>query len=250
MKTLILAFAIALVGIIAVFLALSFVGVDKTIAGPIATAIVGAIPYLRESLDKQALPGALRKASPVILSFDGFGMPPQRLILYGALILFATMNLASAFGGMLVGLSGQTMETAGVVAKGVALVIVFPTAFLVGRWVGRRSVSKGIITVFLIAACARVATTLLDLFLTSPGEIVAFIGMSPWKQIIYGVLLLFLCGWLGYWRGRRQRLASYLTYLLGRVSTETREAIVELAFAEASKNPNPTVGVNTQHVSI
>jgi hypothetical protein len=103
MKTLLLAVAIALVGIIAVFLALSLVGVDKTVAGPIATAIVGGIPYLRESLDKQGLPGARRKTSPVALSFDGFGLAPQRLILYGALILFATMNLASGFAGMLAG---------------------------------------------------------------------------------------------------------------------------------------------------
>jgi len=238
MTTLLLAVVIALIGMTAVFLVLGLVGVDKAVAGPIATAIVGGIPYLRESLDKQGLPWARRKIRPVVVSFEGFGVSPQKLILYGSLILFAVMNLVSGFSGMLVGESGLKLEESKVIVMGMAPLIMFPTAFLLGRWIGRRSVSRGIITIFLVAACARVATTLLDLTLASRGEITALIGMSIWQQVALGVVFLFLFGWWGYWRGRHQRLAAYLTYLLGRVSTDTREAIVELAFAEASKQPD------------
>jgi hypothetical protein len=177
-----------------------------------------------------------------VLSFDGFGLSQQRLILYGTLILFATMNLVSGFAGVLIGMSGYKFEESGAIVKGLAAIIVFPTAFLVGRWIGRRSVSRGLVTVFLVAACARVATTLLDLALASSDEIIAFTGMAIWQQIVIGVVFLFLFGSWGYWRGKRQRLAAYLTYLLGRVSADTREAIVDLAFAEASKTPDATPG--------
>ena len=54
-NTLVVAFVLALVGITLVFGALSLVGVDKAVAGSIATAIMGGVPYLRESLDKYRL---------------------------------------------------------------------------------------------------------------------------------------------------------------------------------------------------
>src|SRR6266852_1788451 len=47
-------------------------------------------------------------------------------------------------------------------------------------------------------------------------------------------------GLLGYWRGRRQRLAVYLAYLLGSVSADTRQSIVELAFVVRAHLPSST----------
>lgn len=244
MKTLLLALGIALAGIIVVFLVLASAGIDKSIAGTIATAIVGGIPYLRESLDKQGLPGTRRWTNPTVLSFEGFGVPTPRLVLYGTLILAAAMNLASGFGGVIIGVSGFKLEEASAVLLGFAAVVVYPTAFLVGRWVGRRSISKGVVAVFLIAALARLATTILDMFVMSDQELAAVVGMKAWQQAAIGIPLFFVVGCLGYWRGRRQRLATYLSYLLGRVSEDTRETIVELAFAEASKRPNPTAAAH------
>jgi hypothetical protein len=42
-------------------------------------------------------------------------------------------------------------------------------------------------------------------------------------------------GLIGYWRGRKYRLAAYLHYLLGVLPAETRDTVVELAFDEARK---------------
>jgi hypothetical protein len=98
----------------------------------------------------------------------------------------------------------------------------------------RRSVSKGLLAIFLSCVFARVASSLLDLTLMSTTELTSYTGMAVWQQIVLGVVLLSAVGCLGYWRGRRQRLAAYLTYLLGRVPTDRREAIVKLAFAQAS----------------
>jgi hypothetical protein len=158
MKTLVVAVAIALVGIIVVFLALSLIGFDKSVAGPIATAIVGGIPYVRESLEKQGLSDSRRTTSHPVLSFEGYGMQPTRLILYGTLILFAAMNLTVGLGSHIMGQSAFVGETLHPMVLALSGVVVFPAVFLVGRWVGRRGVSKGIATIFLISGFARVTT--------------------------------------------------------------------------------------------
>jgi hypothetical protein len=246
LKTLLVAFAIALLGIIVVFLALSHLGLDKSVAGTIASAILGAFPSIRESLDKQGLPGARRETRRPVVSFEGFGLSPQKQILYGFLILFAAMNLSSGFAGLIGGVAGLTHQNLIMLIKTVSFLVVIPATFLVGRWVGRRGVSTGIATgiatIFLIYVFARVAVSLLDVALVSSAEVVEFAGMAIWQQIVGGVAVLFPVGCLGYWRGRRQRLSAYLAYLLGRVSKETRGAIVELAYSEASRKTNPAVG--------
>lgn len=225
--------AIAIVGIIVVFFALSLVGLDKSVAGSIATAIIGGIPYLRDTLDKEGLLSA-RKTGRTVLSFGGFGLPPQRLILNGTLILFGAMMLSSAFAGMVAGASGLEFEKAAGMIYAVTAVVVAPTIFLVGRWVGRRSVSKGIAVILLICVIARTTVTLIDLTLLSSQEFVATYEGKAFWQLLAGVAFLFAVGCWGYWRGRRQRLAAYLTYLLGRVPTDKRETIVKLAFVQAS----------------
>jgi len=227
--TLLISVAIAVVGIIIVFFVLSLVGLDKSIAGTAAKAIIGGIPYLRDSLDKSGLLRA-RRTHRTVLSFDGFGLSPQKLILNGTLILFAAMNLSAALVGVARAGSALDFKTIALVAT----IVVYPTIFLVGRWVGRRSVSKGLLAIFLICVFGRVASSLLDLTLMSTKELTSYTGMSVWQQIVLGVVLLSAVGCLGYWRGRRQRLAAYLTYLLGRVSADRREAIVKLAFTQAS----------------
>ena len=238
-NTLVVAFVLALVGITLVFGALSLVGVDKAVAGSIATAIMGGVPYLRESLDKYRL--ARKGVSRSVLSFDGFAFSTSRMTLYGTLILLAAMQIASGIGGLIAAeLLPDTAEFQSAVPAIAAftIVIVFPTVFLVGRWVGRRVASHGILVVFLIAVLARTLATILDSFILTRTTMKELIGMGPISQAMIGIPLFFALGLLGYWRGRHQRLGTYLAYLLGSVSTETRQSIVELAFEEAKKSPS------------
>ena len=171
--TLLVSVAIAVVGIIVVFFVLSLVGLDKSIAGTAATAIIGGIPYLRDSLDKSGLLRA-RKTHRTVLSFDGFGLSPQKLILNGTLILFAAMNLSAALVGVAKAGAALDFKTIALVAT----IVVYPTIFLVGRWVGRRSVSNGLLAIFLICVFARLASSLLDLTLMSTTELTSYTGMS------------------------------------------------------------------------
>ena len=171
--TLLVSVAIAVVGIIVVFFVLSLVSLDKSIAGTAATATIGGIPYLRDSLDKSGLLRA-RKTHRTVLSFDGFGLSPQKLILNGTLILFAAMNLSAALVGVAKAGAALDFKTIALAAT----IVVYPTIFLVGRWVGRRSVSKGLLAIFLICVFGRVASSLLDLTLMSTKELTSYTGMS------------------------------------------------------------------------
>lgn len=120
----------------------------------------------------------------------------------------------------------------------IALVTVFPAAFLVGRWIGRRSASRGILTVLLVAIISRGLATFFDLVLLSETEyqdVQSALGMGFGKQFMVGIIDLFILGSIGYWRGQKQCLSFYLDYLLRNVPETSRKIIVELAFEEASK---------------
>lgn len=250
MKTLITAFLLALLAIVCVFFALSRLGVAEAVAGPIATAIIGVVPYIRESLDKLLAAREHPHGIP-LLSLGRFGLSQQRQILYGSLMVFAAMQFAAFYGGILDGILKIESEYQLVLVYGITILVVFPTAFLVGRWVGHRSVSHGLLTIFLIGFIARTTATFLDLFLTEPkvlelllnsvGE--GFTLFHVIKQIATGSVLFFVLGALGYWRGRSQRLGRYLGYLLKNVPDATQHAIVELAFEKAGQVPgfNATV---------
>ena len=248
MKTLIAAFLIALLAIVCVYYALSLLGVAETIASSMASTILGGVPYIRESLDKLLAAREHSQEIPV-LSLGRFGLSSQRLILYGSLMVFGAMQFASAVGGFLSGILNVEPEKQNVLILVFVFLLVFPAAFLVGRWVGRRSVANGLLTIFLIGLIARTATTLGDIFLVAPKELESFLsdlgaGSIPLlviKQLVAGIVLFFVLGALGYWRGRGQRLGSYLGYLLKKVPDATQHAIVELAFKEVGRVP----GFNT-----
>lgn len=236
MKSLSIAFLVALVGIAAVFLVLSLAGVDKSVAGPIATAIMGGIPYIRESLEKRERLEAGNGAGSRILSLEGFGIPPARVVLYGTLILAAVMLVSSAFAGIIATASRVgTMEGNRTLVGAFALALVLPAQFLIGRWVGRRGAGRGILAVILVAAFGRLLIIVFDRAFMTSDEIAEFVGAGTATQLMAGVVLLSAIGLLGYWRGRRQRLAAYLSYLLKDVSEETRNAIVDLAYGEADR---------------
>jgi len=243
MKTLIVAFGLAILAIVAVFLALSIIGVDPTVSSSIAATIIGGVPYIRESLDKYITvrkhPEGLR-----VVPLGRFALKPQRLVLYGALMLFAAIQFSSFFGGIIAAILEVTPEKMPTAIKASAFLIVFPAAFLIGRWVGRRSEGNGLLSIFLIAVLSRIAASLLDWAALSHDELANFlngqtdteaISSALAMQIGGGIFIFVVLGALGYWRGRHQRLGSYLGYLLKNIPVSTRHAIVDLAFDEANR---------------
>jgi hypothetical protein len=242
MTTLSIAFGLALFAIAAIFASLSALGVEQSVAASIATAIIGGVPQIRELLDKHLAAQKNPQGTP-ILSLGGFELTRPRLILYGTLMIFSAMQLASGFGGVLGGILNVHREQSFVPVMAATYLVVFPTVFLVGRWVGRRSVANGLVTIFLIGLLARIGATLFDMmFVSSEDWELMLQGLGEGSvlskgimQVVFGAALFFTLGTVGYWRGRRHRLGSYLGYLLRRVPDTTQRVIVELAFEEATR---------------
>jgi len=237
MKTLLAAFLLALHAAIIVYFFCRLLGVEQSVAGQIAVTIIGGVPYLRESLEKYLAIRTHPEGLPV-LSLGQFGLPPRRMVLYGTLVLFSVMLLASVLGGILTAV--WSVEPMGV--NLVTAMMVIPAAFFIGRWVGRRAEANGLFVLLLIAVFARSAGTFIDLIGTANFAFYLRAGLGEGSflqhialQIIIGVGLFFSFGALGYWQGTRQQLGSYLSYLLQEVPASTRRSIVDLAFEEAGR---------------
>jgi hypothetical protein len=236
MKTLCAALFLVLLAIIGAFYALPLLGLNETITGTIATSLVAGFPKIREELDKQL---AARTPQGIrVLSLSGFGLPVPRLVLYGSLILFATMNLSAFFAGITAAALGAAPDKLPIAITVISLLVVWPAVFLIGRWVGRRSDVHGLLAVFLIALVGRTGATLFDFAMNAGDDILTALygnGSMIALKLAVGVAVIFAIGALGYWRGTRQRLGCYLGYLLRNVPDASQHAIVDLAFEEAGR---------------
>jgi hypothetical protein len=238
MKNLGAALAIAFLAIAGAFSGLVYLGLDADAAAQVATAIIGSVPYIREFLER-TFPIQRKSNSASVEPLDNFGLPPQRMILYGTLLIVGAMELGSGLGGLSADVLGETRDRQRLhIMAIVSSLIQFPIIFSVGRWVGRRITSYGIAVIFIISLLARLGTTLLDAGMLTPAGMTALLGIDVTLATLSvfvagGTVVFFLVALIGYWRGRRQRLAAYLSYLLRSVPEDTRKAIVDLAFEEA-----------------
>lgn len=236
MKSLGASVALTLLGGIGVFYGLTNLGFDN-LAAQLAPALIALIPYIREFLEKTWWTDQNLTTAPV-LSLRDFGLSPQRMTLYGTLIIFGAMQFGSALGGLSVIALGETRNPQKLYIIGaVANLVQLPIIFAVGCWIGRRCASYGIVVVLLTSFFARLFATLFDIWLLTPDKMGALLGSSVTGlrvalSVTGGTILLALITGVGYWRGKRQRLAAYLSYLLRSVTEETRQAIVDLAFQE------------------
>src|SRR5215475_5232412 len=171
------ALASVLLAIIAAYYGLVNVGLDANLAAELAAAMTAAVPYVREFLEKTIRAQQGLKRAPV-LSFGGFGLPPERMILYGTLIIVGAMELGSGLGAISVELLGETRDRETLYIMGiVGSLIQIPIIFSVGRWVGRRCASHGIVAIFLISFFARLATTLGDVWLMGSARMTQILGI-------------------------------------------------------------------------
>lgn len=239
MFSLIIAFCIAISAIIVAAYLLTVAGVPKEIAGSISTTIMGSVPFLRETLEKRKQLAAPDGQSDLIVTLAGYGLPMSRLILYGWLFMLASLEFASGVGGVIAGLGEIKTEYFVTTVILVTSITAWPAIFFVGRWIGKRCISQGILTVIITAFIARLSGSLVDIIIMPATAYEEFFGKRSLGQfffaIIAGTILFSIFALIGYWRGRHQRLAGYLNYLMKQVPADDREAIVELVYEEARK---------------
>jgi hypothetical protein len=246
MPSLIIAFSLAIGAVIGSVLLLTAVGVPKEIAGPISTAIMGSVPFIRDNLERRKKLAKSDRQKDQIVSIKGYGLPMTRLILYGWLFMFAGMGFGSAVGGVIGGITDNEIVSPFIPGKIVAVVTICPVVFLIGRWIGKRYISHGVLTVIVTASITHFSMSIIDIIFVSKPLYEALFDIEKSIEsfiliLIRGTIFLSTIGLIGFWRGRQQRLAAYLDYLMRQVSQNARKAIVELAYEEAKKSSQEIV---------
>ena len=222
--------------------------VDWTTVVPAAVGVFGALfgvtyVILREFLGHGEQP---------IVPPQEFGLPLGRVVAVGTVALLVVMVLGLLAGSVLVvvvlGLNlemtggdlGAEMTTlsdaAAIMIPGfMAFVFMIPASFFAGRWVGFRCLERGIAGVVLMIGLSRVLVWLLDVSIMGfeeYGRLLSRIDASLW-EFVAPVAFLMGIGVVGYWRGRRTRGSHYLRYLFRLLPTDTKEALLDLAYTEA-----------------
>lgn len=242
MLNLLIAITIALVCAVLSGFVLTELGVAPTVAQTVATGMLALVPSLREACDRWRL--RARPASERIMPLAGFQLAWGWQLLYGLLLMFAGLQLASGIGGLAAAVSGADEAGAGVIIMVVSAFVGIPVMFLGGRWIGRRSPSGRWWLPIVAVVLTRSAATAIDFAFVRPDAFENMFGQTPSMtfaatQIGGGSLLFGVPALIGYWRGRRQHLATYLGYLLKRIDRETRTAIIALAYEEAARERVP-----------
>ena len=116
--------------------------------------------------------------------------------------------------------------------------------FAVGRWIGVKCASSGLLVSIGTGIAARLVATALDSAIIGKEDFKSFFGVEKFSaahalQTAFGLAVLTGFCLLGYWVGKKKRLSAYLQHMLKAVPAVSRTAILELAYEEAYKRAMP-----------
>jgi hypothetical protein len=198
---------------------------------------LGFIPQLREYLDKRE-ERAKKGPSIAIISFDGFGLPMSRLVLYASLLIFVVLNYVSLAAGFISGMMGTpenySAEEMNMIAGLFVVFFAFPIIFLIGRWIGKIHISNGPITIVLAASLAAFSNNIMAILLFPDQEELAHYSGddSLLLKMFFGIIMISVIGLIGFRWGRKEKLSAYVSYLLKQLSPEARASMVKALFEE------------------
>jgi len=251
----------AAVGVTVLFYAVAFFVLralipEQDMAATLAATVLGGGPFVQRSIERR-MP---RRLGPTV-TLSGYQQPWPLLLLVGV----AAIWLASSVGpwaqlkfGAVTSVSTTIDTLLKVLPLGVAL--------LVGWQVGQRSDRYGLVVViiataggFLLAWATLGFVESLATGVPTPPDM----GLPPgldlppdprpqylgdgWVRFLAEsqLPLLAAAAMLGFWRGTSSRLAGYVGSLLGEVSLDERQAIVDLAHetADARRTSEPPTDI-------
>lgn len=244
---LLFAFLIVLVAAAACFGLLSLFGVAEKIAGPLASALFGAITYVHQAIEKQRATSSATASSQGVVTLRGYFFSPVLMFVYASLALYAMMVLIYAYGrysGALLSDIVDSMDRNEITdlmlpllfAASVTKVVV---AYVVGRWVGSRA--RRFSEIVLLCSIAGASILVMAVYSIGGGSSSSlfFEGVARPKVLLLGFADNFgtmtVPGLVGIWRGKRLRLTGYLGYLLSRLPMDTRFATVNMVYEEVNR---------------
>jgi hypothetical protein len=243
MPSLVIAFALAVAGVILSSLALTAVGLPKDISASISSVIMGGIPYIHKLIEARSKAKAQKSVS--LLTFEGFGISAPLLTVYTSVLMFAAMQVGSGIGALaasfaLLESGAENIRISLNAVLVTVFLITFPAVFFIGRWVGIRSKSHSILTILFSVFIARGVSSIIDYTTVSAQSFIEMYGVGKsvgqfTGQLIWGILVLSILSLIGYKIGSKRRLSSYFAYLLNTIKPEDREPLISLAYDEAKK---------------
>jgi uncharacterized membrane protein YtjA (UPF0391 family) len=218
---------------------LSMFKVTEEAAKPFAGILPLAIPAVHQLLQQSGSHLSLSPRKRGLVDRRGYALPLWMLALYGVLIVLAVFELMS-------GLTGIAGTSAGLAKEKLAyvgtpgLIPTMMVAYLVGRWIGVRSQTKGLFVVLAVAFFVPFIDRVLALAFMSREDLSAYFHSTNTTELLLVAIvemgvLIGVPAIFGYWRGRVVQLSRYLGYLVRALPEESQEALVDLASDEAKR---------------
>jgi hypothetical protein len=168
------------------------------------------------------------------------------MVIYGALLLPAVIQLGSGLGLIPVAIFARSEAEAMASVMAVTLVVGWFGSYFIGHWIGGRTRSRGILTVALVLVIGSILSKSFDFLVLSDEDFAKAVrspdgdfqgkGVGTFLIAVFAMWVFYAIPiFLGYWMGRRSRLSKYFSYLLAVLPKDTRNLVVTLAFEEAQR---------------
>jgi hypothetical protein len=237
MKNVALSVLVVLVLGTVVVATLSMFEMTKEAAKPIVGSFPLTIPAVHQLLQKSGSRLSLSPKKRGVVSLQGYTMPVVMLAFYGILIMLSMSEMMGFLAGAAALAAGVAVEKLGNILA-LAIVPQMIVAYFVGRWIGVRSRSKGLLAVLAVAFFVPLIDLVIILLRPDLGK-----PFFPQKPTIAELLIVLLVSAVklgvpalfGFWRGRVIQLSRYLAYLLRALPQDSRDALVNLASDEAKR---------------
>jgi hypothetical protein len=207
-----------------------------------------AFNYVRQLLERGKLhTWRIAPAPDDLVRYESFHSPWYELLLYGAFILGAGVEL----GGFIAGFFGSWADENASLPSLAIVASVFWTPlvlFFIGTLIGTQSDRFSILILLGVAVLGRFLGTTTDFLLVEShrfemlfkhDKTLAYYFLVLAIGSLYSVIVAGTFGLLGFWRGRRVRLGRYLQFLLQKLPPTERKALIDMAYEEASAKLHP-----------
>jgi hypothetical protein len=246
-----LGLAVGLVGAMALFWLLTDVlAIGEGLAGLPAGAVLASSGPIGASVRRRSVRGLSTRdflAIPHgVVSPAGYEIRVVQAVVIGVGAYvgagFATGFFAGYFASAVLGF-GEEASVAFAIGAGVAAYLVISLAL--GYWIGTRRTSHGLAVTIATIAIARLVDILIGVYVVPgllEGTALELDGAPRLEDVLLNqasVLLtiaVLVASIIGWYRGRRQRAGSYLAFLARLLPSESRTALVDLAYQEATKD--------------
>lgn len=237
MRSVAFIFFMTILGAVIMYLLMDAIGVPSGLASNFSAVFLGFLPFLHQLAERREV--RRTEDHRETLSFQGYSIAAWRMVLYGLLVGYAISNIPFMLGAMMAEAYGAgSLAEVGDYGAFFVFLIIPPFFFFLGRWVGLRTRSHGWLVITGIAILVRLVGVATDYLLIGSEEFVEMMGIEKGPEhfalavLIGTAITLPFLAW-GYWRGRRNRISGYVSFLLRYTDPSDRDAIVELAYEQA-----------------